>query len=258
MMGDIMRILRTLAGLLAALVICGVVVVGILILAAPRQGASNQAAPADLPRFATQAPVIRAAAAVGAGVAGLADPAWIVSTARATGIPPRALEAYAGVAIQVANTGSGCGIGWNTLAAIGEVESHHGTIFGGTLDANGTATPPIFGVPLAGGAVANIPDTDGGAIDGDPTIDRAVGPMQLIPQTWRNWHTDANGDGIQNPQNIDDATMAAAHYLCRAGAQRLGKESGWRKAVLAYNGSNVYLDDVIRYATGYAKDAAAG
>jgi membrane-bound lytic murein transglycosylase B len=255
MMGDIMRILRTLAIGLAALVVCGGVVAGILIFAAPRPG-GNQAAPGDLPRFATEAPVIRASAPVGAGVAGLADPAWIASTARATGIPPRALQAYAGVAIQVADAGTGCGIGWNTLAGIGEVESHHGTIFGGTLDANGTATPPIYGVPLTGGAFANIPDTDGGAIDGDATIDRAVGPMQLIPQTWRNWHTDANGDGVENPQNIDDATMAAAHYLCRAGGQQLGQEAGWRKAVLAYNGSDVYLGNVIRNATGYAKDAA--
>ncbi|MCU1558340.1 MAG: hypothetical protein JWN09_2335 [Microbacteriaceae bacterium] len=243
---------QTIAVVLAAVAVCGALVAGILILAAPRLGATNQAAPANLPRFAAQAPVVRASAPVGAGIAGLADPAWIASTARATGIPPRALQAYAGVAIQVADAGSGCGIGWNTLAGIGEVESHHGTIFGGTLDANGTATPPIYGVPLAGGAVANIPDTDGGAIDGDPTIDRAVGPMQLIPQSWRNWHADANGDGVQDPQNIDDATMAAAHYLCRAGGQQLGQEAGWRKAVLAYNGSDAYLQNVVRHATDYA------
>ena len=34
----------------------------------------------------------------------------------------------------------------------------------------------------------------------------------------------------------------------------LDTESGWRQAVLAYNGSNRYLADVIRYSTGYADD----
>jgi membrane-bound lytic murein transglycosylase B len=255
MMGDIMRILRTMAIGLAALVVCGGVVAGILILAAPRPSV-NQAAPGDLPRFATEAPVIRASAPVGAGIAGLADPAWIASTARATGIPPRALQAYAGVAIQVADAGSGCGIGWNTLAGIGEVESHHGTIFGGTVDANGTATPPIYGVPLTGGAFANIPDTDGGAIDGDATIDRAVGPMQLIPQTWRNWHTDGGGDGVEDPQNIDDAAAAAANYLCRSSIH-METEAGWRAAISAYNSSDTYLSTVARFAVTYNKAVAA-
>jgi membrane-bound lytic murein transglycosylase B len=80
--------------------------------------------------------------------------------------------------------------------------------------------------------------------------------MQLIPEAWRNWHADGNADGVQDPQNIDDATLAAAGYLCRAGGQALDTESGWRRAVLAYNGSERYLTDVIRYSTGYASDVA--
>ncbi|MET4780995.1 membrane-bound lytic murein transglycosylase B [Glaciihabitans sp. UYNi722] len=259
MMGDIMRILRTVLIVVLALAVGGGVIAGILILGVPhsRSDNGNRAAPEDLPRFASEAPLVRASVPVGVGVAGLADPRWIASTSKATGIPQRALRAYAGVAIQVADAGTGCSIGWNTLAGIGEVESHHGTIFGGTLNAAGNATPAIFGVPLDGGSFAKVPDSDGGAIDGDPTIDRAVGPMQLIPNSWQNWHTDANLDGVEDPQNIDDATMAAAHYLCRAGGQQLGQEAGWRKAVLAYNGSGAYLTNVIRHATEYAKEAAS-
>jgi membrane-bound lytic murein transglycosylase B len=232
-----------------------VVIIAIIVLATQGSGKPSSQSP-GLPTFASEAPLMKAADTVGTGVAGLADAAWIAATAKSTGIPARALEAYAGAAITVANSGTGCEIGWNTLAAIGEVESRHGTIFGGKIAPNGDATPAIFGVPLTGGAFADIPDSDGGTIDGDPSTDRAVGPMQLIPQTWRDWHVDGNGDGVQNPQNIDDATLAAAHYLCRAGAQKMGTEAGWRRAVLAYNQSNRYLSDIIRYASRYESKAS--
>ena len=66
-------------------------------------------------------------------------------------------------------------------------------------------------------------------IDGDPDIDRAVGPMQLIPQTWRNWHVDGGADGVEDPQNIDDAATAAANYLCRSSIG-MDTEAGWRAA----------------------------
>jgi len=205
-------------------------------------------------RFASAAPVVVAAQPGPNGMAGLADQTWVAATAKSTGVPPLALAAYAGVAIDISRNNPKCGIGWNTLAGIGEIESRHGTIFGGRITANGDAVPAIFGVSLDGVATARIPDSDGGTIDGDPNGDRAVGPMQLIPESWRNWHTDGNGDGVENPQNIDDATAAAAHYLCRAGGN-VTTETGWRKAVLAYNGSERYLNDVVRFATGYAADA---
>jgi membrane-bound lytic murein transglycosylase B len=252
-----MSILRTVLVVVGGVAIAAVILGAIVVFGAPRApDAASPAAP--LPRFAAAAPVTRASVPAGAGVADLADPAWVAATSKATGIPARALRAYAGVAIVVADAGSGCGIGWNTLAGIGEIESRHGTIFGGRIAPDGDATPAIFGVPLTGGGVADIPDSDSGAIDGDATVDRAVGPMQMIPEAWRNWHVDANLDGVENPQNIDDATLAAAHYLCRAGAQNLATEAGWRRAILAYNGSDQYLTDVIRYSSGYGKAASAG
>lgn len=242
-------------------VVGSVVGVGILVLIAwlampggTTVAGSGQKA-VDLPDFPPAASVTAAPSGVDNQVATLPSPAWISSTAERTGIPARALEAYAGVAIQSGKQNPTCGIGWNTLAAIGEIESRHGTIFGGAIQADGTASPPIFGVALNGDGFANIPDSDGGTIDGDASADRAVGPMQLIPDTWRNWHADGNGDGVQDPQNIDDATLASAHYLCRAG-KVLTSASGWRTAILAYNGSDQYLTDVIRYAVGYAGQTA--
>jgi membrane-bound lytic murein transglycosylase B len=249
-----MRIVGRVLLIVCASVIGLAVIVAIVFLAVPQAQRAVLGGQASAERYATSAPVTPAVTPVGPGISGLADPAWVVRTAKKTGIPTRALEAYAGVAIQVSQANPACGIGWNTLAGIGEIESRHGTIFGGALAANGDATPAIFGVSLDGVSTAHIPDSDGGAIDGDASGDRAVGPMQLIPQAWRNWHTDASGDGIESPQNIDDATMAAAHYLCRAGGA-MSTEAGWRRAVLAYNSSDEYLADVIRYSTGYANDA---
>ena len=253
-----MSILRVILISVAGLVVTAAVIGAIVVFTLPGGallGRPDAAGPSTrLARYASAAPVTAAAAPAGPALSALADPAWVAATARKTGIPARALAAYAGVAISFQSRT--CGIGWNTLAGIGEIESRHGTIFGGMIAADGRATPPIFGVPLDGGAVANIPDSDKGAIDGDATIDRAVGPMQLIPEAWRNWHADGNADGVEDPQNIDDETLAAAGYLCRAGGKALDTESGWRKAVLAYNGSQQYLDDVIRYSTGYAGDIA--
>ncbi len=247
-------ILISAAGLVVTVAVIGAIVLFVQPGGALR-GLPDARTPAGPPaRFATAAPVTPAAVPAGPALSALADPAWVSVTAKKTGIPERALAAYAGVAI--AFESRTCGIGWNTLAGIGRIESRHGTIFGGSIANDGQTTPPVFGVPLSGGAVANIPDSDRGVIDGDPTIDRAVGPMQLIPEAWRNWHADGNADGVEDPQNIDDATLAAAGYLCRAGGKALDTENGWRKAVLGYNGSQRYLADVIRYSTGYARDVA--
>ncbi len=249
-----MRILRRVVLIVVASVGGLALLAAIIVLAVPDAQRYVPGLQATTARYARAAPVTAAEHPSGVGIAVVADPAWIARTAAATGIPPRALAAYAGAAI-TQDADSTCGMGWNTLAGIGEVESRHGTIFGGALAADGAATPPIFGVTLDGASTAHVPDSDKGAIDGDPTGDRAVGPMQLIPEAWRNWHTDGSADGREDPQNIDDATLAASHYLCRAGGN-LSTEAGWRKAVLAYNRSDQYLTDVIRYATLYAEEAA--
>ncbi|TXN32377.1 lytic murein transglycosylase [Lacisediminihabitans profunda] len=250
-----MRILWSVLLAVGAVVVGVAVIAGIVILGAPQPRADVAAPAGRPPRWAAPAPVARSASPAAVGVATLPAADWITRVSAASGIPARALESYAGVAIQMSGANPGCDIGWNTLAAIGEVESRHGTIFGGSIDASGLASPSIYGVPLDGGSFAKVPDTDKGAIDGDATIDRAVGPMQLIPGSWRNWHTDANGDGREDPQNIDDATMAAAHYLCRA-SPAMGAEEGWRAGVRAYNGSDQYVADVARYAASYATVAA--
>ena len=83
------------------------------------------------------------------------------------------------------------------------------------MTADGVVHPAILGPRLTGhGATSRIDDTDAGLLDGDQRFDRAVGPMQFIPSTWTVVGVDADGDGRRDPQDIDDASLATAVYLC--------------------------------------------
>lgn len=183
----------------------------------------------------------------------LVDPDWAEQTSASTGIPLRALQAYAGAALLMGEEEPECGLGWNTLAAIGAVESHHGTVHGAFIRDDGYPSSRIVGVALTGEGFAHIPDTDGGHLDGDTTWDRAVGPMQFIPSTWRQWSADGNGDGNADPQQIDDAVLAAARYLCFTGND-LSDPDNWVAAVTSYNHSIEYNNHVADVAQDY-KDA---
>lgn len=228
---------RPIAALVAALALAGVL------------AGCASAAPAP-----TWAPVAelppRATTATDPGIAGLADAAWVERVASAAGIPARALAAYAGAALLTAEVNPDCGIGWNTLAGLGAIESDHGRHAGSRIGADGTAVPGIFGVALDGGDTDTVTDSDGGVIDGDAVHDRAVGPLQLIPESWRNWGYDGNGDGAVDPQNIDDAAVAASNYLCRASRDSgpMSAEVGWRAGIDAYNSAGGYAEAVARAA----------
>ncbi len=201
---------------------------------------------------AVTAPTI-APAPRGAGVAATPDPRWVARTSALTGVPPRAMQAYAAAQLRSAAEAPGCRLSWPTLAGIGYVESHHGSWGGATLGADGVARPPIVGVALDGsGPVATIGDTDAGALDGDPRWDRAVGPMQFLPSSWARLAVDADADGRADPQDIDDAALAAARHLCANGGD-LTTDEGWRQAVLDYNPSAAYLSAVSSAASAYAR-----
>lgn len=176
--------------------------------------------------------------------------AWAVQMAASTGVPARALEAYAVAERSMAGEQPGCHLGWPTLAGIGYVESANGGVGKGLLP-SGRPFVPIFGVALDGvGPVAEVADSDDGRIDGDASGDRAVGPMQFLPSTWTTWQADGDGDGVKDPQDIDDAALAAARYLCVAGD--LGTGEGWTAAVLSYNHSEEYLRNVYSAASTIA------
>ena len=253
-----MRAIRPLLIGVAVVAAVGLVVGGILVFLAPRAGVLPGLLPGaeePAPAWAPPAEPPTIAATPTAGVSGLVDPDWVAVTSSRTGIPERALAAYAGAALAKSTSMPECGLSWNTLAAIGATESDHGRHGGSTVGPDGAVTPPIYGPPLNGGdGVEHIPDSDGVAIDGDATIDRAAGPFQMTPQTWRNWHTDGNGDGVEDPQNIDDAAMATVNYLCRV-STGIDTEEGWIAAVSGFNSPQSYRDTVARYAVRYAEAA---
>jgi hypothetical protein len=95
------------------------------------------------------------------------------------------------------------GIRWEVLAAINEIETDYGR---------------NLNVSSAG----------------------AVGWMQFMPATWKQYGTDANGDKRKDPYNPVDAIFSAARYLRAAGA-----ETDLRKAVFAYNHADWYVDSVL-------------
>ena len=105
--------------------------------------------------------------------------------------------------------GAAYGIPWSVLAAINKIESN----FGGNMG---------------------------------PSSAGAVGWMQFMPDTWARWGVDANGDGISDPWNAEDAIYAAARYLAATGG---GQDIS--AAVFSYNHAQWYVDEVLRLAAQY-------
>ena len=181
-------------------------------------------------------------------------PAWVRARSRATGVPAPAVRAYARAALTAPG---GCHLGWTTLAGIGYVESHHGTLGGRSLGADGRSSSPIVGPALDGeGDFAAIRSTPASrALHGDATWEHAVGPMQFLPSTWSRYGVDRDGDGRADPLDLDDAAAGSARYLC-AGGRDLRTAVGWEKAVLSYNHSLAYADEVYAAATAYAREVS--
>ncbi|WP_411285947.1 lytic transglycosylase domain-containing protein [Lapillicoccus sp.] len=183
--------------------------------------------------------------------AGVAGPAEVAGT---TGIPVTVLAAYRRAELYIASSDPSCHLPWWVLAGIGRIESGHAS--GGRVDANGTTRGKILGIRLDGSTpgTAVIRDSDGGALDGDPVYDRAVGPMQFLPGTWRTWGRDGNGDGVVDPHNVFDAATAAGAYLC-AGGRDLSVGASLAAAILSYNYSSSYLSSVLTWGMAYRDGA---
>jgi hypothetical protein len=68
----------------------------------------------------------------------------------------------------------------------------------------------------------------------------AVGWMQFMPSTWKQYGVDANHDGKKDPYNPVDAIFSSARYLKAAGA-----DTDVRRAIFAYNHADWYVDSVL-------------
>lgn len=176
---------------------------------------------------------------------------WTASALVEHNLPAAAMRAYKNAAKTMATQDPSCQIPWTLLAGIGRVESDHGRYGGSVLGSDGVSRPAIIGVALNGkGPVAAIHDTDNGALDHDKVWDRAVGPMQFIPSTWASAGRDGDGDGVKNPNDLDDATLAAATYLCSGSGSVLAPNQ-MKAAIFGYNPSTYYVSLVMAFARGY-------
>ncbi|TSE01902.1 lytic transglycosylase [Skermania sp. ID1734] len=198
--------------------------------AAPRQAYKMRAADPMMPS---------AAFAAGTPIKEVAIPGVL----GALGIPEIALAAYRNAELAMAQSDPGCGLSWSLLAGIGRIESGHAG--DGRTDAAGTTITPILGPSLDGHLPGNeVIRTAGGEYV------RAIGPMQFLPSTWAHYASDGNGDGIADPNNVFDASLAAAKYLC-SGGLNLRDPAQELRAVLRYNNSMSYAANVLTWAAAY-------
>lgn len=156
----------------------------------------------------------------------------------APGIPAMAETAYKVAALELSVEQPQCHMPWQVLAGIGRVESHHAN--DGNVDMFGTARRAIYGPSLNGTLPGNevVRTATGKYL-------RAEGPMQFMPATWGRYARPGS-----NPQNLFDATYAAGNYLCAGGLDMRNEEQRTR-AILRYNHSMAYVNEVMGWANRY-------
>jgi hypothetical protein len=123
-----------------------------------------------------------------------------------------------------------------------------------------TAVPPVL-IPIYGEAatkyglgpagpsiLAAINEIESGfGANLGPSSAGAVGWMQFMPSTWAAYGVDADGDGLKDPNDPDDAIFAAARYL-RAGGMPEDPEG----AIFAYNHADWYVAQVMARAACFS------
>ncbi len=136
------------------------------------------------------------------------SPGSLAYPERGLSTPPAQYPVLSGPELRAlwVEAGAAYGIPWQILGAINRVETNYGTNMG-------------------------------------PSSAGAVGWMQFIPSTWDRWGVDADGDGIADPWDPQDAVYAAARYLAATGGQ-----TDLRRAIFAYNHAEWYVNDVIELA----------
>jgi hypothetical protein len=175
-------------------------------------------------------------------------PSAVVNSPGTLRIPAIVLSAYRNAERMMAAAAPGCGLSWNLLAGIGRIESLHAN--GGATDTRGTAVRPIYGPALDGTLPGNEVIVQSRSAD-RVTYARAMGPMQFLPGTWSRYASDGDGDGKADVQNVYDASLATARYLC-SGGLNLRDQGQVMAAILRYNNSVAYARNVLGWAAAYA------
>lgn len=69
----------------------------------------------------------------------------------------------------------------------------------------------------------------------------AQGPMQFLPSTFARYAVDADGNGVAEITNVNDAIAAAGQYLAASGAN----QGNYQAAIFSYNHAQWYVDKVL-------------
>jgi murein DD-endopeptidase MepM/ murein hydrolase activator NlpD len=178
------------------------------------------------------------------GVAAVVAGTPVAAAGGALGIPPVVFSAYLAAETNAMSVAADCVVDWPIVAGIWKVESDHAT--GRTITSAGVVTPPIYGPTLDGSipGTAQIPDSDNGVLDGDPTWDRAVGPAQFLPGSWRAFGQDGNADRLADPHNVFDAALGTVAHLCLISPGDYTDPADLAAALRRYNNSGEYVQKV--------------
>jgi membrane-bound lytic murein transglycosylase B len=129
------------------------------------------------------------------------------------------------------------GIPWTLLAAHHRIETKFSTM------------DPLLSPVGAEGHMQFMPCTFvgwsypgcGGLGQGDIPEEDKTNP-EIIAK-YGGYGVDANGDGIADPYNLEDAIFSAANYLSQSGAA----DGDLEKAIFHYNHSEKYVQDVLYF-----------
>jgi membrane-bound lytic murein transglycosylase B len=163
-------------------------------------------------------------------------------------IPPAALAAYQRSASVMAAAAPTCHLDWSVLAAIGRIASNHGGGEPQFIRPASTTRRVVVAAPID-----RFPDTDAGRLDGDPEHDVGVGPLLILPTTWAVVAVDSDDDGTRDPEDLDDAALAAAVVLCGDG-RNLSDPVDFREAAHMFNTAHRYPVLLARLARWYESD----
>ena len=100
-------------------------------------------------------------------------------------------------------------------------------------------------------AAINQIETNFGELNHVTSYAGAIGWMQFMPSTWATYGVDADGNGVADPYDPDDAIFAAARYLSAAGMP--GDTYG---AIFAYNHADWYVAQVMANAACFGGGSA--
>lgn len=162
---------------------------------------------------------------------------WVDKTSGWLNIPKRAMRSYAQATVTLNKQLPNCHMSWVTLAGVGKQTTDHARA-GGALAADGKTAKPIGNVELR--------DFFGKTV----SKSAARGPMQLTSAQWNRYGTSATGSGDGDPENFDDAVLAAGKALC-AGGLDLAKGDDWWQAAGRINDAPLFLHRVLATATVY-------